>query len=142
MTEPQAAFSACYGAPFMPRPPAVYAELLANKMQAHGARCVLLNTGWTGGPYGVGKRISIGHTRKLLAAALSGALDDVACDTHPIFGLAMPRECPDVPAEILDPRNTWADRDAYDAQAKTLRDMFRANFEVNDFAAMGIRAVM
>ena len=142
VTEPQAAFSACYGAPFMPRPPAVYAELLANKMQAHGARCVLLNTGWTGGPYGVGKRISIDHTRKLLAAALSGALDDVACDSHPVFGLSMPRECPGVPAEILDPRNTWADQDAYDAQAKTLRDMFRANFEVNDFAAMGIRPVM
>lgn len=142
VTEPQAAFSACYGAPFMPRPAAVYAELLAAKMKTHGARCVLLNTGWTGGPHGVGKRISIAHTRNLLSAALSGALDNVACDTHPIFGLAMPRECPDVPSEILDPRNTWADQAAYDAQAQTLREMFQANFKANDFASMGIRAVM
>ena len=142
ITEPQAAFSACFGSPFMAQQPSVYANLLAAKMQKHHARCILLNTGWSGGPYGVGKRISIGHTRALLNAALAGELDDADCDLHPLFNLRMPKQCPGVPAEILDPRNTWDDKQAYDAQAEKLRDMFRDNFDRKGFAELGIEAVM
>ena len=144
ITEPQAAFSACFGAPFMSQKPSVYARLLAEKMQQHDARCILLNTGWSGGPYGVGKRISIGHTRSLLNAALNGDLDPgkVELETHPIFNLRIPKTCPGVPDEILNPRNTWADPAAYDAQAAKLRDMFRQNFEDKGFAAFGIEPVM
>src|SRR5699024_3550033 len=94
VTEPKAAFSACFGAPFMPRNPSVYAEILAGKIKQHGARCILLNTGWSGGPHGTGKRISISHTRALLNAALSGALDGIECETHPVFNLNMPTTCP------------------------------------------------
>ena len=142
VTEPQAAFSACFGAPFMSQKPSVYAELLAEKMQKHKARAILLNTGWSGGAYGVGSRISIKHTRALLNAALNGDLDNVATENHPIFNLKMPSSCPDVPSEILNPRNTWADKAAYDVQAEKLRDMFRKNFENKGFAALGIEAVM
>ena len=144
VTEPQAAFSACFGAPFMARKPSVYAELLAEKMQAHKARCILLNTGWSGGPYGTGKRISIAHTRALLNAALDGALDADKVDyaEHPVFKLKMPTSCPDVPADILDPRNTWNDKAAYDAQAEKLRDMFRSNYEAKGLGELGIPAVM
>jgi phosphoenolpyruvate carboxykinase (ATP) len=142
VTEPKAAFSACFGAPFMARHASVYAEILADKMRTHRARCILLNTGWSGGPHGVGQRISIHHSRALLDAALSGALDDVACDSHPVFNLAMPARCPGVPAEILNPRNTWQDRAAYDSQAEKLRGMFRENYRTQDFAALGIEAVM
>jgi phosphoenolpyruvate carboxykinase (ATP) len=144
ITEPQAAFSACFGAPFMAQKPSVYARLLAQKMAKAKARCVLLNTGWSGGPYGVGKRISIGHTRALLSAALSGALDPgrVELEEHPIFKLKMPRACPGVPSEILNPRNTWKDKSSYDAQAIRLRDMFRKNFEEKGFSALGIESVM
>jgi len=142
VTEPKAAFSACFGAPFMAQKPPVYAKLLAEKMKAHRTRCVLLNTGWSGGPYGVGKRISIAHTRALLNAALQGQLEQVAHVVHPVFNLKVPRSCPGVPAEILDPRNTWKDKAAYDAQATKLRDMFRKNFEDKGFAKLGIRPVM
>ncbi len=142
VTEPKAAFSACFGAPFMARHASVYAEILADKMRTHRARCILLNTGWSGGPHGVGQRISIHHSRALLDDALSGALDDVACDSHPVFNLAMPARCPGVPAEILNPRNTWQDRAAYDSQAEKLRGMFRENYRTQDFAALGIEAVM
>jgi phosphoenolpyruvate carboxykinase (ATP) len=144
ITEPKAAFSACFGAPFMSQKPSVYAELLAAKMGKHHARCILLNTGWSGGPYGVGKRMSIGHTRALLNAALAGALDEgkVAFEQHPIFNLRVPTSCPGVPAEILNPRNTWTDKAAYDAQATKLRDMFRANFAEKGFAKFGIEPVM
>jgi phosphoenolpyruvate carboxykinase (ATP) len=144
VTEPKAAFSACFGAPFMAHKPSVYAKLLAEKMRQHRARCILLNTGWSGGPFGVGKRISIGHTRALLNAALSGALDvsKVEHVEHSIFKLKMPRSCPGVPAEILDPRNTWNDKAAYDAQATKLRDMFRKNFDDKGFAKLGIQPVM
>ena len=144
VTEPQAAFSACFGAPFMAQKPPVYARLLAQKMEKNKARCILLNTGWSGGPYGVGKRISIKHTRALLDAALSGALDPGKVDyaKHPVLGLKMPKSCPGVPAEILDPRNTWSDRAAYDAQAKKLCDMFRKNFEEKGFGSLGIEPVM
>jgi len=144
VTEPKEAFSACFGAPFMSHPPSVYAKLLRQKMDKHKARCVLLNTGWSGGPYGTGKRISIKHTRALLDAALRGDLDagKVEHATHPIFNLRMPKSCPGVPAEILDPRNTWADKAAYDAQATKLRDLFRKNFEAKKFGELGIEPVM
>lgn len=144
ITEPQAAFSACFGAPFMAREPSVYAELLAAKMRQHNTRCILLNTGWSGGPYGVGKRISIKHTRALLNAALSGALDadKVEYETHPVFNLDMPTTCPGVPADILNPRNTWDDGEAYDAQALKLRDLFRKNYTDNNFDRLGIEAAL
>ena len=140
ITEPKAAFSACFGAPFMSQKPSVYAKLLADKMSRHKTRCVLLNTGWGGGPYGTGKRISIGHTRALLDAALSGALDEgkVEYAVHPIFNLRMPKSCPGVPAEILNPRNTWQDGAAYDAAAEKLRAMFQKNFAEKNFAELGI----
>ena len=144
VTEPKAAFSACFGAPFMARKPSIYAKKLAEKMSSHHARCILLNTGWGGGPYGVGKRISIKDTRALLNAALDGKLhgNGVAYDAHPIFNLKMPRSCPGVDASILDPRNAWKDKAAYDAQAKKLRGMFQANFTEKGFAELGIEPVM
>jgi phosphoenolpyruvate carboxykinase (ATP) len=144
VTEPQAAFSACFGAPFMSQRPSVYAKLLWEKMESHRARCVLLNTGWSGGPYGTGKRISIRDTRALLNAALRGDLHDgkVSHATHPVFKLKMPTACPGVEARILDPRNTWADKLAYDVQAGKLRDMFRKNFEEKGFAQLGIEPAM
>ena len=142
VTEPQAAFSACFGAPFMSQKPSVYAKILANKMERSNARCILLNTGWSGGAYGTGKRISIKHTRALLDAAFEGKLDGVECDVHPVLNLRMPKSCPGVPSEILDPRNTWADKAAYDAQAEKLRDMFRKNFDDKGFAELGIEPVM
>jgi phosphoenolpyruvate carboxykinase (ATP) len=144
VTEPQAAFSACFGGPFMSHKPSVYAKLLAEKMGKHHTRCILLNTGWSGGAYGTGKRISIQHTRALLNAALAGQLDagKVEHEVHPIFNLKMPRTCPGVPAEILNPRNTWKDKAAYDAAAVKLRDMFRKNFESKGFAELGIQPVI
>ncbi|MFP5357591.1 MAG: phosphoenolpyruvate carboxykinase (ATP) [Gammaproteobacteria bacterium] len=138
VTEPQPTFSACFGGPFMAHKPNVYAKLLAEKMQKHKARCILLNTGWSGGPYGVGKRMSLKVTRALLNAALNGELDGVATELHPILNLKMPTACPGVDASILNPRNTWTDKAAYDAQATKLRDMFRDNFKKKGFAAFGI----
>src|SRR5262245_53199183 len=144
VTEPQAAFSACFGAPFMSHRPSVYAKLLREKMESQKARCVLLNTGWSGGPYGTGKRISIRDTRALLNAALRGDLHDAKTNytTHPVFRLRVPTACPGVEAKILDPRNTWSDKAAYDAQATKLRDMFRKNFEEKAFAQLGIEPAM
>jgi phosphoenolpyruvate carboxykinase (ATP) len=142
--EPTAAFSACYGSPFMSHKPSVYAELLSEKMREHKANCVLLNTGWTGGSAtGGGKRISIAHTRSLLNAALRGDLHNgIEYETHPIFQLQMPKSCPGVPAEILNPRNTWQDKDAYDKQAKKVRDLFQQNFESKHFGDLGIEPRM
>ncbi len=142
VTEPEATFSACFGSPFMSHKPSVYARLLGQKMKDHKTRCVLLNTGWSGGPYGVGSRMSIKHTRALLDAALAGQLDDVETEIHPVFNLAMPRSCPGVPSEVLNPRNTWEDGAAYDTAAEKLRDMFRANFEAKNFAELGIEEAM
>jgi phosphoenolpyruvate carboxykinase (ATP) len=138
VTEPSPTFSACFGGPFMAHKPNVYAKLLAEKMEKHKARCILLNTGWTGGPSGVGKRFPIKVTRALLNAALSGALDQVETHEHPVFKLRMPRTCPGVAPELLDPRQTWADKNAYDTQAVKLRDMFRENFKNKGFAKFGI----
>ena len=128
----------------MARRPSEYAEILARKMKQNKARCVLLNTGWSGGPYGTGKRISIGHTRALLNAALAGDLhaDGAEYEVHPLFNLKMPKACDGVPAEILNPRNTWSDPQAYDRQAETLRGMFRDNFEKKGFDKLGITPVM
>jgi phosphoenolpyruvate carboxykinase (ATP) len=127
--EPQATFSTCFGAPFMPRHPAVYAKLLGQKIAKHGVNCWLVNTGWTGGEYGTGHRMPIGHTRALVNAALDGTLADVETEKDPFFGLAMPTSCPGVPSDILNPRNTWADKEAYDAKAKDLVSRFIENFE-------------
>ncbi|GMQ97104.1 MAG: phosphoenolpyruvate carboxykinase (ATP) [Gammaproteobacteria bacterium] len=124
VTEPTPNFSACYGAPFMPLHPSRYAELLGEKIDQHNVNVWLINTGWSGGAYGVGERISIANTRAMVSAILEGRLDDVPMKTHPVFGLNMPTECPGVPAEVLDPRNTWFDKSAYDAQAKKLAAQF------------------
>ena len=127
--EPKATFSTCFGAPFMVRPPSVYAALLGEKIRAHGANCWLVNTGITGGPYGTGRRIALAHTRAMVDAVLSGELDDAATHTHPIFGVEIPDAVPGVPSEVLDPQSTWADADAYDRQARRLADMFAQNFD-------------
>ena len=142
VVEPQATFSACFGAPFMSHKPSVYAELLAHRMDAHSARCILLNTGWSGGPYGEGDRMSIAHTRALLDAALNGDLDTANTVRLPILGLRIPESCPGVPDEVLNPRNTWSDPDAYDQAAVKLRDLFRQNFEDQDYASLGIKAML
>ena len=142
LTRPRATFSACFGAPFMSRRPEVYARLLADRMQAQEARCVLLNTGWSGGPAGAADRISIGNTRRLLDAALGGQLDGVETTVHPVFGLRAPAACPGIAPAILDPRSVWSDKSAYDAAAAGLRDMFRENFDKQGFGKYGIEAVM
>jgi phosphoenolpyruvate carboxykinase (ATP) len=127
VTEPKSVFSACFGAPFLPLRPKVYSKLLGEKIAAHGSKVWLINTGWTGGPYGVGSRMKLSYTRAMINAAFAGELDDVAFETDPIFGLEMPTSCPNVPSEVLNPRNTWADKDAYDTEAKKLHDLFEAN---------------
>ncbi len=129
ITEPQATFSTCFGAPFMALPPTVYAELLRRRMEAQGSRCWLINTGWSGGPYGVGRRIPIGYTRAMVQAALSGALDGVPFEKEPYFGLLVPRACPGVPEEVLRPDTTWKDREAYRRQAEHLKGLFQKNFK-------------
>lgn len=129
VTEPKATFSACFGAPFLPRSPVVYADMLGKKLKQHGARVWLVNTGWTGGPYGVGDRMKLAWTRTMVNAALSGALDDVETAADPVFGLHIPTSVKGVPIEVLVPRNTWADGSDYDAQASKLADMFKANFQ-------------
>ena len=129
VTEPQATFSTCFGAPFLPLRPAVYADLLGQQIERHGAQVWLVNTGWTGGPAGVGERMPIAYTRAMIAAALRGELAGVPTRTDPIFGVEVPRTCPGVPENVLDPRSTWADGAAYDAQARRLAGMFAQNFE-------------
>ena len=128
--EPQATFSTCFGAPFMVLHPTVYANLLRERMEKYKADCWLINTGWTGGPFGVGKRMKIAHTRAMVKAALDGSLARVATETDPIFNLRIPTECRGVPEEVLNPRNTWDDKDAYDAQARDLASRFKQNFQV------------
>jgi phosphoenolpyruvate carboxykinase (ATP) len=128
VTEPQATFSTCFGAPFMALSPTTYANLLGRRIAEHRVHAWLVNTGWSGGPYGVGQRMPIVHTRALLRAALTGALAEVPTVADPHFGVAVPQSCPGVPAEIVNPRQTWADTAAYDAQAQRLAGMFAENF--------------
>ena len=128
LKEPTATFSTCFGAPFMPRHPTVYANLLGEKMAKHGAKCWLVNTGWSGGGFGVGERMKISHTRAMVNAALDGRLADASFTPDPNFGVGVPDQCPDVPSEVLDARNTWKDKDAYDAQARALTKLFEDNF--------------
>jgi phosphoenolpyruvate carboxykinase (ATP) len=127
--EPGATFSACFAAPFLPRHPQVYAKMLAEKLHRHKANVYLVNTGWTGGPYGVGERISLKYTRAMVHAAVSGQLDNVAVDPHPAFRVLVPREVPGVPSEVLDARGQWNDKAAYDRAAEELIGRFRKNFE-------------
>ncbi|MEQ8599706.1 MAG: phosphoenolpyruvate carboxykinase (ATP) [Devosia sp.] len=129
VTEPQATFSACFGAPFMPLHPTVYGQMLAERLRNSGAQAWLLNTGWIGGAYGVGKRIDIASTRRLLSAALDGELASVEMRFDPLFGFEVPMSVPGVEERLLDPRQCWADGDAYDAQATKLVALFRRNFE-------------
>ncbi|CAG0955317.1 partial phosphoenolpyruvate carboxykinase (ATP), partial [Anaerolineae bacterium] len=129
VTEPSATFSACFGAPFMPLHPTVYAELLAEKIREHGSNVWLINTGWSGGPYGVGSRIDLPHTRRMIHAALEGELDKAEFVEEPFFGLHIPKAIQGVPSKVLNPRDTWADPTAYDAKARELAAMFRKNFE-------------
>ena len=128
VTEPKAAFSACFGAPFLPRHPAEYADMLGEKLEEHGSRVWLVNTGWSGGGFGVGNRMKIAHTRAMVRAALLGKLDTVATQEDPVFGLHVPTDVPGVPGNVLTPRSTWADGEAYDAAARKLAGMFRENF--------------
>ena len=128
VTEPQATFSACFGEPFLPLHPGVYARMLGDKIREHGPRVWLLNTGWTAGPYGTGHRIAIPHTRAMVRAMLEGKIRDNDLETEPVFGLSIPKQVEGVPSEILSPRGTWQDPAAYDAQAAKLSAMFRENF--------------
>ena len=127
--EPQATFSACFGAPFMPLHPTVYADLLGEKIAEHDVRVWLVNTGWTGGPYGVGERFKIAHSRAVISAAINGDLDDVEYSTDDAFGFEVPAECPGIPTELLTPRGTWSDPEAYDAKATELARLFVKNFD-------------
>ncbi len=139
ITEPQATFSACFGAVFLPLPPTTYADMLGERLRRHGVRVWLVNTGWTGGSYGAGSRMPLSFTRAMIRSALAGRLDSVPTRTDPNFGLAVPTSVPNVPAAVLDPRGTWQDAQAYDAQARKLAGMFVKNFE--QFAAHAGEAV-
>lgn len=129
VTEPQATFSACFGAPFMPLHPTVYAELLADKIRKHESNVWLVNTGWTGGPYGEGHRMKLKYTRKMLSEAIAGNLDDVDYQSDPIYGVKVPTAVEGVPDELLIPRNTWMDKNAFDSKARELAKMFINNFK-------------
>ena len=142
VTEPTATFSTCFGAPFMVHHPTVYAKLLGERIAKHEVTCWLVNTGWTGGAYGVGERMSIAHTRAMVNAALDGSLRGATFETEPFFGLAVPSAVPDVPSAVLNPRNAWADRAAYDAQANKLALLFHDNFkQFAEHASEGVKAI-
>ena len=128
-SEPEATFSTCFGAPFLPLHPFTYARMLGERISKHGARVYLVNTGWTGGPFGVGQRMDLPLTRAMIAAATSGELDDAPTTQHPIFNLEVPVSCPGVPDGVLNPESTWADPEAYEEQARELARMFVKNFE-------------
>ena len=141
VTEPQPNFSACFGAPFMPLHPTKYAEMLSKKMKDANVKVWLINTGWTGGPYGIGSRMKLKYTREMITAALTGELENVAFINHNVFGIAIPQTCPNVPSEILNPRNTWTDKDLYDKKAVELGQKFKANFaKFEEFANAEIMA--
>ncbi len=140
ITEPQAAFSACFGDPFMSQKPSVYADLLSKRMSEHDTRCILLNTGWSGGAYGKGERMSLKVTRALLNAALNGELDNAETEIQEQMGLRIPVAVDGVDSNILNPRNTWDDPEAYDEAAATLKGLFQKTFEDKGFAELGITA--
>ncbi|HMI79409.1 MAG TPA: phosphoenolpyruvate carboxykinase (ATP), partial [Ferruginibacter sp.] len=129
VTEPKSTFSACFGAPFLPLHPGQYAEMLGKKMNEHNVNVWMINTGWSGGPYGIGSRMKLSFTRAMITAALEGKLDKAEYEAHPVFGMMMPKSCDGVPSDILNPRNTWADKEAYDVKAKDLAEQFIKNFE-------------
>lgn len=129
VNEPKPVFSACFGAPFLPLHPTKYAEMFGEKLRRHGVNVFMVNTGWSGGSYGVGKRISLSYTRAIISAALKGDLNDVEYVAHPVFGMLMPVRCPGVPTEILNPRNTWENQSDYDVRARELARRFIENFE-------------
>ena len=128
VTEPSATFSACFGSPFLPLHPGVYARMLGERIERHGVKVWLINTGWTGGPFGTGRRIALAHTRRMVAAALNGELDRVETRVDPVFELAVPKRVEGVPDQLLDPRSTWSDPEAYDRRAAALAEMFAENF--------------
>ncbi len=140
ITEPVPSFSACFGAPFMPLHPTVYAEMLSKKMTDAGVNVWLVNTGWSGGPYGVGSRIKLKYTRAMITAILNGDLENVDFEQHPIFGLFMPKYCPNVPTEMLDPMNTWLQKGGYISKAIALAHSFHLNFE--KFASQASQQIM
>ncbi|HJY23084.1 MAG TPA: phosphoenolpyruvate carboxykinase (ATP), partial [Hanamia sp.] len=127
--EPNPVFSACFGAPFLPLHPAEYAKMFGEKMKKHHVKVWMINTGWSRGPFGVGKRMKLVYTRAMITAALEGKLNNVEYEAHPVFGMMMPKECLGVPAEILNPRNTWDDKNEYDKGARDLAEKFIKNFE-------------
>ena len=129
VTEPKATFSACFGAPFLPLHPGYYAKMLGEKMKENNVNVWMINTGWSGGGYGVGKRMKLSYTRAMITAALNGALNNVAYEAHQVFGMMIPKQCPNVPLNILHPRYTWADRQDYDMAAKNLAHQFVENFK-------------
>ena len=142
VTEPEATFSTCFGAPFMVLHPGTYADLLGQKLTRHKANCWLVNTGWSGGPYGEGQRMKIKYTRAMIRAILNGSLAEVETRPDPIFGVGVPVSCPDVPAEVLVPRNTWKDTEAYDRKARELAERFNQNFKkYEDGVSPEVRAV-
>jgi phosphoenolpyruvate carboxykinase (ATP) len=130
VTEPEPIFSTCFAAPFLVLPPERYADMLIERVNRHNSDVWMLNTGWVGGPYGVGQRMSIAHTRAIVRAVVQGKLHGVSTHTDPVFGLQIPDLVPEVPTEVLDPRATWSDPDAYDRQAKKLRSMFEENIHM------------
>jgi phosphoenolpyruvate carboxykinase (ATP) len=126
--EPQATFSACFGEPFMPLNPCVYANMLKERIKRHSSKCWLINTGWTGGGFGTGRRIDIRHSRAMVNAVINGLFEDIAFETEPYFGLSVPRSCPEVPSEMLNPREMWNNKSHYDSTARALLERFRKNF--------------
>lgn len=128
ITEPQPTFSTLFGEPFMPMDPSVYANMLGERIEKYNTKVYLVNTGWTGGPYGVGSRMKLKYTRAMVTAALNGTFDDVEYKHDEVFNVDIPQTCPNVPSEIMNPRDTWEDKAAYDAQAKKLAKMFQDNF--------------
>ncbi len=140
VTEPQATFSTCFGAPFLPLNPTVYATMLGEKIARHEVHVWGVNTGWTGGPFGIGKRMKLPYTRAMITAVLNGQLDAVAYEPHPVFGVNMPRSCPNVPSDVLNPRHTWTDHAAYDAKCRDLAGLFTKNFEKFASAPEAVKA--
>ncbi len=140
VTEPEATFSACFGGPFLPLRPSVYAEMLGDKITKHNARVYLVNTGWSGGAYGTGKRMDLAYTRAMITSIIDGSIEDAQYTPHSIFGTHIPDAIPNVPSELLDPRQVWADKEEYDRQAKQLAERFQHNFEKFSDASEAIRA--